>query len=72
LDDTIRCLGTDEVARLRVGIGPVPEGRDAADFVLGRFTADEKATMTEVVARSADAVISWGTAGVATAMNKYN
>ncbi|MEZ6070203.1 MAG: aminoacyl-tRNA hydrolase [Pirellulales bacterium] len=37
LADIIRALGTDDVPRLRVGIGPVPDRYDAADFVLGRF-----------------------------------
>ena len=41
LDDIIRRLGTDEVPRLRVGIGPVPEGWDPAGFVLGKFARDD-------------------------------
>src|SRR5450432_4249889 len=41
LEDIIRRLGTDQIPRLRVGIGSPPAGREAADFVLGRFTKAE-------------------------------
>ena len=40
LADIIRCLGGEEIARLRVGIGSPNEVHaemDAADFVLGKF-----------------------------------
>ncbi len=72
LEDTIRCLGTDAVPRLRVGIGPVPEGRDAADFVLGRFNAEERKQIDQVIAKAADAVVSWGTKGLAATMSQFN
>ena len=35
LADIIRRLGTDEVPRLRIGVGPVPASWDPVDFVLG-------------------------------------
>ena len=41
LADVIRRLGTDEVPRLRIGVGPVPTNWDPVDFVLGRFTKQE-------------------------------
>ena len=37
LDDIINRLGTRDFARLRIGIGPVPEKWNPADFVLGKF-----------------------------------
>jgi PTH1 family peptidyl-tRNA hydrolase len=42
LQDILRCLATDELARLRFGIGTPPEGWDVADYVLSRFAADEQ------------------------------
>ena len=49
-------LGTEEFTRLRIGIGPVPDDWDAADFVLGRFAADERPVIDEAIARAADGV----------------
>lgn len=72
LDDIIRRLGTDEVPRLRVGIGPLPENWNAANFVLGKFSSEEAAQAKELVKRSADAVASWMADGLAKAMNQYN
>jgi len=34
-------LETERIPRIRIGIGPLPEGADAADFVLTPFSADE-------------------------------
>ena len=72
LDDIIRRLGTDELPRLRIGIGPLPESWEAANFVLGKFSKEESAEATEMVKRSADAVASWVRDGLAKAMNQYN
>jgi PTH1 family peptidyl-tRNA hydrolase len=72
LDDIIRRLGTDEVPRLRIGIGPLPENWEAANFVLGKFSKEDVAGATEMVKRSADAVASWIRDGLAKAMNQYN
>jgi PTH1 family peptidyl-tRNA hydrolase len=44
LKSFIEALGSDEFARLRVGIGPVPEKQDPADFVLHRFSSAEQKT----------------------------
>jgi peptidyl-tRNA hydrolase, PTH1 family len=72
LSDIIRRLGSEEFSRLRVGIGPVPENWNAADFVLGKFTAAEKDTVNEVIARAADGADCWVTDGVEASMNRFN
>jgi PTH1 family peptidyl-tRNA hydrolase len=72
LADTARQLGTDQFARLRLGIGPVPPQWDPADFVLGRFAAAEQQVVADQVARAADAVQTWVTDGIAPAMNRFN
>jgi PTH1 family peptidyl-tRNA hydrolase len=72
LDDIIRRLGTDEVPRLRIGIGPLPEGWEAANFVLGRFSKEETPPAAASVKRAADAVATWVGDGLAKAMNQYN
>jgi PTH1 family peptidyl-tRNA hydrolase len=72
LDDIIRRLGTDEVPRLRIGIGPLPEGWEAANFVLGKFSKEESPPAVESVKRAADAVAVWARDGLAKAANQYN
>ena len=72
LADSIQQLGTDQIARLRVGIGPVPDRWVTADFVLGKFsTADHKVLTNELI-RLCDAVDAWATEGITVAMNRFN
>ena len=72
LGDIIRRLGTEEIARLRIGIGEVPDGWETADFVLSKFDKTEKADIAEAVCRAADAVACWVTDGISEAMNRFN
>jgi len=72
LADILRRLGTQNIARLRIGVGPLPEGRNAADFVLSRFNRTEAETIQQVVPTAAKAVIRWAEEGVDVAMNEYN
>ena len=72
LDDIIRRLGTEEFSRLRIGIGAPPEGWDAADYVLGKFTKLEIPHIEDAVSRAADAVACWATEGIEDCMNRYN
>jgi PTH1 family peptidyl-tRNA hydrolase len=72
LADVIRSLGTNEFSRLRIGIGPVPDRWNPADFVLGKFTSAERVEIELQVARAADAVKLWATQGLGAAMNQYN
>lgn len=72
LADTIRQLGSDEFARLRVGIGPVPDRWNAADFVLGKFATTEQKLLTSELIRLCDASDAWATEGVTAAMNRFN
>jgi PTH1 family peptidyl-tRNA hydrolase len=69
----IRTLGTEEFPRLRVGIGPLPEGREAADFVLEPFTRSERVLLDEVLTRAAEAAELWlSTGDIDLCMNRYN
>jgi PTH1 family peptidyl-tRNA hydrolase len=72
LQDVIRRLGGDDVPRLRIGVGDPPAGRDAADYVLGRFTKAELPEIEVAIVRAADAVAAWVREGIAVAMNRYN
>ena len=72
LADTIQQLGTNELARLRVGIGPVPDRWNAADFVLGKFAKTEQKLLETELIRICDAVDTWATQGITAAMNRFN
>ena len=72
LEDILRRLGTEEVPRLRIGVGPLPSGWDGAAFVLSRFTKDEQPEIADAIQRAGDAAATWVEQGLATAMNKYN
>ncbi len=71
LDDVLRCLGTQDVARLRVGIGRPARG-DVADYVLGTFAESEEPAAEETLPKAADAVECWLTQGINAAMNRTN
>jgi len=72
LQNIIQHLGSQEFARLRIGIGPLPEGVDATSFVLGRFMPDEQPIIQEAIRRAAEAVVLWAKEGIETTMNRYN
>ena len=72
LEDVIRRLGTEEFARLRIGIGAPPAGRDVTGYVLGRFTSEERAELEPALDKAADAVVAWALQGIADAMSQFN
>jgi PTH1 family peptidyl-tRNA hydrolase len=72
LADVIRQLGSDQLSRLRIGIGPVPDDWDAVDFVLGKFAKDQRPIIDEAILRAADGAECWVAEGIAASMNKYN
>lgn len=72
LEDIIRRLGTDEIPRLRLGIGPSPPGWEAADYVLARFPSEELPEIEVAVGKAADAVLMWIHEGLPACMNRYN
>jgi PTH1 family peptidyl-tRNA hydrolase len=71
LESIIVQLGTEEIPRLRVGIGAAPR-EGAVDYVLGRFFEEERPLVEKSIARAADAV-KWSIDnGLLSAMNLFN
>ena len=68
----IRTLGTDAVARVKIGLGRPPAGVDPADYVLGRFTPTERDDAASAVERAADAVRALMTTDVDSTMRQFN
>ena len=72
LKSIISALGTEEFARLRVGVGRGDARRDLADHVLAKFDPDERIDVAEAVGRAADAAELFVTKGVTPVMNRFN
>ncbi len=73
LKNIIQHLGTDQFPRIRVGVGEKPHpDYDLADWVLGRFTGEDKKAMDAAVKRAADAVECLLAEGPDRAMNRFN
>lgn len=66
-------LRQQDYARLRIGIGPFPsEWDDLADFVLGRFTREERDLVAGLLDPMAEAVETWIQSGIEKAMSLFN
>lgn len=72
LKNIIAHLGHDVFVRVKMGVGEKPKGWDLVDYVLGRFSAQESATMDEAAERAADAVRMLIEKDADAAMNEYN
>ncbi|MEA3345266.1 MAG: aminoacyl-tRNA hydrolase [Chloroflexota bacterium] len=68
----IDALGTEEFARLRVGIGRPPAGVEVVDYVLSDFSEEELAIMTAIYEEAVGAIEAFLRLGIEEAMNRYN
>ena len=71
LADIIEKLGTENVGRLRVGIGQSGEGT-AVDYVLDKPVEGERPLLDEGIERAREAVLYWVEYGIEAAMNEFN
>jgi PTH1 family peptidyl-tRNA hydrolase len=65
-------LGTEKFARIRVGIGEKPAKMDLADYVLGRFTTEQRVEVEKGIKNASDALQLLLEQDINAAMNKYN
>ena len=71
LESIIVQFGTEEIPRLRIGIGaPLPDG--SVDYVLGRFFEEERPAVEKTIVRATDAVKCAIDNGLLSAMNQFN
>jgi peptidyl-tRNA hydrolase, PTH1 family len=69
----IACLGTEDFARVRIGIGSNPGIYDLADWVLSHYnTPEERQIAFDACHKAADAAVEWAKEGVESAMRKFN
>lgn len=71
LQSIINELGTEEFARLRIGIGR-PQGHHVIDHVLNGFEKDEEEIVKGSIKKSSEALLYWFSQGIVKAMNQYN
>lgn len=72
LRDIRQQLGTEDYARLRIGIGRPPGQMNAADFVLSKISKGDSEAIQHAIAVAADGVELWSKSGVTVAMNRLN
>ncbi len=72
LKSIIERLNTARFPRLRLGVGPVPDGVDSADFVLSPFTEEENKAAGAMIRGAAKCAETWVENGIETAMNRFN
>ena len=71
LESIIIQFGTEEIPRLRVGIGQAPR-EGCVDYVLNRFFDEEKPLVRSTIGRAVDAVKCAIDNGLVSAMNTFN
>lgn len=72
LRDLNKHLDDNGYYRVRFGVGRPPEGWDTADYVLGRFHAEEREDLDQVIDKAADAVERLMADGLDAAMNHFH
>jgi len=72
LESVFRSLGTEEVPRLRLGVGEETLPEDKAEFVLADFPPDRMRDLEEMILKAGDAVDFILREGVSKAMSVYN
>ena len=57
IKNIIKCLGTQEFMRIKVGVGEKPKNWDLADFVLGHFSKEERENLEDAICRCYNRVV---------------
>jgi PTH1 family peptidyl-tRNA hydrolase len=71
LESIIAQFGTEEIPRLRIGIGTAPR-EGSVDYVLSRFFEEEKPLVRSTIDRAVEAVKCAVDNGLVSAMNTFN
>jgi len=72
LESIMEALGTDEIVRVRLGIGEENMPKDKASYVLSDFPLEKQAELDGLITKAGDAVKSILKDGVAKTMSIFN
>lgn len=72
LKDINRTLGNQNYARLRIGIGNDYHKGQQANFVLGKWSAEERKTLPDIIKKAAETTKAFATIGLKFTMEKFN
>lgn len=72
LRSIIQEMKTQVFPRIRIGIGPLPPGEDAAEYVLSPFPREERPVFKQSLIKARDALNLILSGDIDDAMNKYN
>ena len=72
IKDIIAKIGSDQFARIKVGVGEKPADWDLADYVLSRFSQGERQMVDEAIKESVEALALMVQERTDEAMNQYN
>lgn len=72
LESVLMHFATEQVPRLRVGVGGAAQGRALSSHVLSKFAPEEQPEATAAVTRAAEATLCAVRDGLERAMNLYN
>ncbi len=71
--DIIELLGTDEITRIKVGVGKKPHPEyDLVDWVLSKFPKETEKDLELALLKSSKAITEIVNRGIDSAMNKYS
>ena len=72
LQNVIHRLGDEAFARLRVGVGPPPDGWQLSNYVLSKFSKAEMSEMETAIEHASQAAVTWAVEGIDRSMNQFN
>ena len=71
IKSVIKHLGTNDIPRLKIGIGPQPN-LPSEVFVLQNFSKEELESLKTVLSKAKDGIECYFTEGMSIARNKFN
>lgn len=72
MQSIINQLGTQEIPRMRVGIGRPPGSKNAASYVLKDFSGEDADFLPAILDRGVQAILTYISEDLISAMNRFN